>query len=71
MSLQLLQQAATQAAMEKEAALMNQKRYYEELAQRTKEGRDQLEEEKISHIVCKKEKEKKLALEEQWERAER
>jgi len=50
---------------------MNQKRYYEEVARRTKEGRDQLEEERVSRIVCKKEKEKKLALEKQWERAER
>ena len=50
---------------------MNQKHYYEELARRTKEGRDQLEEEKISRVVCRKEKEKELALEKQWQEAEK
>ena len=68
---QLLSQAAYKAALDKEAALMNQKQYYEELAQRTRVGRDKLEEEKIERIVLKKDNEKKQALKEQWERAEK
>ena len=68
---QLFQQAAHKAALEREAMLMNQKNYYEELARRTKTGRDKMEEERMNKLISMKQKEKKEALEEQWKLAEK
>ena len=67
----MLKQAEHKAALEKEVALLNQKKYYEELFQRTNIGRDNLEKERVKQLIHKKDEEKKQALKEQWKEAEK